>query len=61
METPKARADRLAYSVAEAKRLTSLGHTTIFGLISSGKLASFTVGRRRLIKADSLHAFMEAA
>ncbi len=61
METPREQTDRLAYSVTEAKRLTSLGHTTIFGLISSGRLATFKVGRRTLIKADSLHALMEAA
>jgi excisionase family DNA binding protein len=44
----------LAYTVAEASRVARLGQTTLFALISSGRLASSKVGRKRLIHADSL-------
>jgi excisionase family DNA binding protein len=49
----------LAYSVKEACRLTSLGRTRIFQLISEKKLEARKVGRRTLIPAASLHKLLE--
>jgi excisionase family DNA binding protein len=43
-------------TVPEAIRLTGLGRTKIFELIREAKLKSVTVGRRRLIRFDSIAA-----
>lgn len=45
---------RIAYSVAEACELTSLGRSKIYALISEGKLVTRKVGKRTLILASSL-------
>lgn len=50
----------LAYSVADACRVSSLGRTFLFAAIKDGKLETKKVGRRRLILADSLRSFIEA-
>lgn len=52
-------ADPLAYSIEEACRVTSLGRTMIFRAINEGQLATRKVGRRRIIMAESLRAFLE--
>lgn len=44
----------LAYSIKDACRVSSLGRTKIFALISSGRLAHSKVGKRTLIPAESL-------
>ena len=44
----------IAYSVADASRVASIGQTKLFELIASGRLASCKVGRKRLIHAESL-------
>ena len=44
----------LAYSIPDACRVTTCGKTKIYQLISEGKLASTTIGKRRVILADSL-------
>ncbi len=49
---------QLAYSVAEAARVTGLGKTTLYGLIGEGKLPSRKIGRRRLIAAADLNALV---
>ncbi|MBU6266423.1 MAG: helix-turn-helix domain-containing protein [Sphingomonadales bacterium] len=52
---------RLAYSVAEACAVSSLGRSTIYTLIASGRLDARRVGGRRIIMADSLRALLEGA
>ena len=49
----------LAYSVAEACRVTSIGRTRIYALINEGKLEVRKVGKRTLIPAGSLRALIE--
>lgn len=49
----------LAYDVATACRVSSLGQTKIFELLASGRLASSKIGKRRLIHADSLRKLIE--
>lgn len=49
----------LAYSVAEACRVSSLGRTQLYSLIAAGRLESRKVGRRTLIPAASLRALVE--
>ena len=44
----------LAYSVPQAMRVTSVGRTNIYKLISEGKLEVRRIGRRTLIPAFSL-------
>lgn len=49
---------KLAYSVDEACSATSLGRTAVFDLLRRGEIASVKVGRRRLIPAASLDAYL---
>jgi len=47
--------DRLAYSINEAARVLSMGRTSIYALIADGRLEAFKLGRRTLIRAESIH------
>jgi excisionase family DNA binding protein len=49
---------KIAYSIKEACQATSLGRTTLYKLISEGKLGTIKVGTRTLIPADSLESFL---
>lgn len=49
----------LAYSVAEACRVSSLGRTQLYSLIAAGRLESRKIGRRTVIPAASLRALVE--
>jgi excisionase family DNA binding protein len=51
--------DRL-YSTDQAGAMLSLGRSLVFSEIASGRLGSVKVGRRRLIPADAIAAFIEA-
>jgi hypothetical protein len=44
----------ITVTVAEAKRLSGLGHTKLWELIGSGVLGTVRVGRRRLVIYASL-------
>jgi hypothetical protein len=48
----------ITITVAEAKRLSGLGATTLWGLIKDGRLQTVTVGRRRLVVLQSLEAML---
>ena len=50
----------ISYSITQAVRVTSLGKTTLYKLISEGKLRATRVGGRTLIPADSLLALVGA-
>lgn len=49
---------KLAYSIREAVRATSLARSTIYNHISSGRLKAIRIGGRTVIPADSLHALL---
>lgn len=49
----------LAYDIATACRVSSLGRTKLYELMSAGQLESTTVGKRRLILGDSLRRLIE--
>ncbi len=49
----------LAYSIADACRITSIGRTRLYGLIAEGRLDVRKIGRRTLIPAASLRALIE--
>lgn len=49
----------LAYSVADAIRVSSIKKTRLYQLIKEGRLEVRKVGKRTLIPADSLRALIE--
>jgi excisionase family DNA binding protein len=55
-ETPTS--PKLAYSIREACVASSLGRTTIYGLIAAGRLRTIRIGGRTIIPAESLHALL---
>jgi excisionase family DNA binding protein len=53
--------DPLVYSINEAIRLSTLGRTRLYELINSGELKVTRIGRRTLVRADSLRALIAPA
>ena len=49
---------KIAYSIKEACRASSLGRTTIYNHISAGRLRAVRVGGRTIIPAEALHALV---
>lgn len=49
----------LAYTVKDACRLTGLGATMVYLLISQGRLRAVTIGRRRLVLAKSIEELLQ--
>ena len=50
----------LAYSVADACRVSSIGRTRLYSLIGEGKLEVRKIGKRTLIVAASLRRLIES-
>ena len=46
--------EKLAYSINETARALSLGRTSIYAMIADKRLDAFKLGRRTLIRADSV-------
>jgi excisionase family DNA binding protein len=44
----------LAFSINETAKALSLGRTSIYAMIADGRLEAFKLGRRRLVKAESV-------
>lgn len=51
-------APKIAYSIKEASRASSLGRTTLYGHIQAGRLRVVRIGGRVVIPAESLHALI---
>ena len=49
----------LAYSIAKACALSSVGRTTLYAAISRGDLRTRKVGRRTLITAQDLQSWLD--
>ncbi|WP_397583941.1 helix-turn-helix domain-containing protein [Sphingorhabdus sp.] len=49
---------KLGYSIREACQASSLGRTTIYKAISTGRLRAVRVGGRTIIPAESLHTLI---
>lgn len=49
---------KLAFSIREACTAISLGKTTLYTHIKSGRLKAIRVGGRTLIPAESLHTLL---
>lgn len=52
--------DRLAYTVEQAVESTGLTRTRLYRAFADGSLPSFRAGRRRMVSAKALQAFIEA-
>lgn len=59
--TPDPPAERLAYSVDEAARLTGLSRDLLYDEMRRGNLPYVKVGRRRLITRQHLQQFLGVA
>lgn len=51
--------ERLAYSINDTAKTLSLGRTSIYAMIADGRLEAFKLGRRTLIKAESIRRLLE--
>lgn len=61
MATPKTTSmEPLAVSVEEAARISGIGRTKLYNLLTSGAIKSRKVGTRRLVIVWSLRAYLEA-
>jgi excisionase family DNA binding protein len=49
---------KIAYSIKEACRASSLGRTTLYAHISANRLRAIRIGGRTVIPAESLHALL---
>ena len=50
---------RRLYSIKEAAEQCSIGRSKVYELIGAGEIAVVKIGRRSLIPADSLEAYVE--
>jgi hypothetical protein len=50
----------LAYTVEGAVRASGFTRTRIYAYMNDGQLSSFKAGRRRMIRAESLRALIDA-
>ncbi|MBV1917475.1 MAG: helix-turn-helix domain-containing protein [Sphingomonadaceae bacterium] len=46
--------EKHAYSINETARTLSMGRTSIYAMIADGRLEAFKLGRRTLIRAESI-------
>lgn len=51
--------EKLAYSVPEAAAMSGLSKDYVWKLVASGGLSSIKAGKRRLIRAEDLRAFLD--
>lgn len=51
--------ETMVASVNETARSLGLGRTKIYELINAGKLKTIKIGRRTLVKADSIRALAD--
>lgn len=56
----RTRAEPLSYTIAGAMEATGLGRSTLYNLMGEGTLSKLKVGRRTLIRADSIRALIGA-
>lgn len=52
--------EALAVSINDAARALGLGRTSIYAMIADGRLEAFKLGRRRLVKAESIRRLIAA-
>ena len=47
--------EALAVSITDTGKALGLGRTSIYAMIADGRLEAFKLGRRRLVKTESIH------
>lgn len=47
-------------SVTDAAKALGVGRSTAYILMGEGKLVAVKIGSRRLVKVDSIHAYVDA-
>ena len=52
--------EALVVSINDAAKALSLGRTSIYAMISDGRLEAFKLGRRTLVKAESIRRLVAA-
>jgi excisionase family DNA binding protein len=50
----------LTVSISDAAKALGLGRTSIYAMIADGRLEAFKLGRRRLVKVDSIRLLVAA-
>lgn len=51
--------EKLAYSIKETAAVLGVGRTSIYAMVGDGRLETFKVGRRTLIKVESIRRFVD--
>jgi excisionase family DNA binding protein len=51
--------EKLAYSIHETAEVLSLGRTSVYAMIADGRLEAFKMGRRTLVKAESIRRLVD--
>lgn len=49
---------KAAYPITEAAKLLSVGRSTFYELMAAGEIQSFNIGKRRLIAAEDIDAYI---
>lgn len=53
--------DPITVTIDGAKKATGLGATKLYELIAEGRLKTIKIGRRTLVKTDSIRALVDQA
>ncbi len=53
--------EAIAVSINDAAKALGLGRTSIYAMITDGRLESFKLGRRRLVTVASIRRLAESA
>jgi excisionase family DNA binding protein len=51
----------LAVSINDAAKVLGLGRTSIYAMIAAGRLDAFKLGRRRLVRVESIRRLVAAS
>jgi excisionase family DNA binding protein len=57
---PMQQRERSVYSVEDAAFVIGVGRTTVYSLIRKGKLPVVRIGRRTLVRKETLYRFLES-
>lgn len=52
--------EQLAVSINDTARALGMGRTSVYEMIADGRLEAFKLGRRRLVKAESIRRLIAA-
>lgn len=51
--------EQLLYQINDAARVLGVGRTKFYELLDAGQIATVTIGRRRLVPAEDLVAYVD--